>query len=314
MSERCVGVVAVAAPSDVEQDPLFLVPYDVSSRQGLRRGAVPVAFRSGTSGFGLVSVSAARRLPVDDRHAQPPFLPMSLDCPTMRKSLVAPHDVALLEGVRRDDDLDSLLFGVGEDATSPLVPALWHVRMRSGIAADMGRPGFAPRCIHVHIAFLVSKLYKIVSFETEKEGLSERRHQLRIDTREETRAASVRQGRVPEGPHYPHEARALYPGGRAHAGPREAAARRAGVLSVTWGYCSSGARRRSRPHGERRRRMGGRRRPTGPFTKRAYRARARRSRRRRSPSLFANSCAGHPRALTLPADGESQRPGILRTG
>ena len=137
---------------------LFLVAYDVPSRQGFRRGAVPVAFRNGVGGFGLVSVSAACRLPVDDCHVQPPFLPMSLDCPIMRKSLVAPHDVALLEGVRRDDDPDGLLFGVGEDAISPLVLALWHVRMRSDIAADMERPGFAPRFIRVHIAFLVSKL------------------------------------------------------------------------------------------------------------------------------------------------------------
>lgn len=83
---------------------------------------------------------------------------MSLDYPTMRKPLIAPHDVALLEGVCRDDDLDGLLFGVGEDAISSLVSALWHVRMRSDIAADMVRPGFAPRRILVHIAFSVSKL------------------------------------------------------------------------------------------------------------------------------------------------------------
>ena len=75
-----------------------------------------------------------------------------------------------------------------------------------------------------------------MSFETEKESLSERRHQLRIDAREGARAAAVRQGCVPEGPHRPHEARALYPGGRARAEPREVAARRAGVLSVAWGY------------------------------------------------------------------------------
>ena len=35
-SERCVGVVAVAAPSVVEQDSLFFVAYGVPSRQGLR--------------------------------------------------------------------------------------------------------------------------------------------------------------------------------------------------------------------------------------------------------------------------------------
>ena len=40
----------------------------------------------------------------------------------------------------------------------------------------------------------------------------------------------------PKAPHRPHEARALYPGGRVHAGSREVAARRAGVLSVAWGY------------------------------------------------------------------------------
>ena len=126
-SERCVGIVAVVASSDVEQDPLFLVAYDVPSRRGFRRGADPVAFRNGVGGFGFVSVSAACRLPVDDRHAQPPYLPMSLDYPIIRKPLVAPRDVALLEDVRRDDNLDGLLFGVGEDAISSLVSALWYV-------------------------------------------------------------------------------------------------------------------------------------------------------------------------------------------
>ncbi len=52
-SERCTGVVAVAAPSVVEQDSLFFVAYGVPSRQGLRRGAVPVAFRDGVGWFGL---------------------------------------------------------------------------------------------------------------------------------------------------------------------------------------------------------------------------------------------------------------------
>ena len=47
-------------------------------------------------------------------------------------------------------------------------------------------------------------------------------------------------GRVPEGSYRPHEARALYPGGRSRAGPREVAARRAGALSVIWGYRSTG--------------------------------------------------------------------------
>lgn len=58
----------------------------------------------------------------------------------------------------------------------------------------------------------------------------ERRHQLRIDAREGACAAPVRRGRVPEGPYRPHEAWALYPGGRARAGPREVAARRASCL------------------------------------------------------------------------------------
>ena len=75
-----------------------------------------------------------------------------------------------------------------------------------GIAADMARSGFARRCILVHIAFSVSKLLNNSSFETEKESLSERRHQRRFDAREGARAASVHQGRVPEGPHRPHEA------------------------------------------------------------------------------------------------------------
>lgn len=83
---------------------------------------------------------------------------MSLDYPIMRKPLVAPHDVALLEDVRRDDDLDGLLFGVGEDAISFLVSALWYVRMRPDIAAGMVWPGFVSRCIRAYIAFSVSKL------------------------------------------------------------------------------------------------------------------------------------------------------------
>lgn len=49
-------------------------------------------------------------------------------------------------------------------------------------------------------------------------------------TLERARAAAVRQGCIPEGPHRPHEARALYPGGRAHAESREVAARRASCL------------------------------------------------------------------------------------
>ena len=52
---------------------------------------------------------------------------MSLDYPIIRKPLVAPRDVAFLEDVCRDDDLDGLLFGVGEDAISSLVSALWYV-------------------------------------------------------------------------------------------------------------------------------------------------------------------------------------------
>lgn len=83
---------------------------------------------------------------------------MSLDYPIIRKPLVAPRDVALLEDVRRDDDLDGLLFGVGEDAISSLVSALWYVRMRSDIAADMVRLGFVSRCICAYITFSVSKL------------------------------------------------------------------------------------------------------------------------------------------------------------
>ncbi len=45
--------------------------------------------------------------------------------------------------------------------------------------------------------------YCLPGFETEKESLSEIRHQLRIDAREGTRAASVYQGCIPEGPHRP---------------------------------------------------------------------------------------------------------------
>ena len=41
---------------------------------------------------------------------------------------------------------------------SSLAPALQRARMRLDIAADMARPGFAPRCILEHIAFSVSKL------------------------------------------------------------------------------------------------------------------------------------------------------------
>ena len=58
-SERCAGVVAVAAPNVVEQDSLFFVAYGVPSRLGLRRGAVPVAFRDGVGGFGLALFNGA---------------------------------------------------------------------------------------------------------------------------------------------------------------------------------------------------------------------------------------------------------------
>ena len=135
-----------------------------------------------------------------------------------------------------------------------------------------------------------------MSFETEKESLSERRHQLRIDAREGARAAAVRQGCVPEGSHRPHEARALYPGGRSRAGPREVAARRAGVLSVIRGYRSIGhagpfapARETPSPCG----------RPVAsdwPFAKQAYRARAKRLRQHAAPlSLIAYRFAGSRR-------------------
>ncbi len=87
-SERCVGIAAVAAPGVVEQDSLLPVVHGFPGRQGLRRGAVPVAFRDGAGGSGPVSVSAACRLSVDDRHVQPPFLSTPLDCPIMRKPLV----------------------------------------------------------------------------------------------------------------------------------------------------------------------------------------------------------------------------------
>ena len=73
--------------------------------------------------------------------------------------------------------------------------------MRPDIAADMARLGFVPRRILLHIAFSVSKLKNNSSFETEKESLSEIRHQLRIDAREGARAASVHQGCIPEGSH-----------------------------------------------------------------------------------------------------------------
>ena len=49
-----------------------------------------------------------------------------------------------------------------------------------GIAADMARLGFVPRRIPEHIVFSVSKLKK-TTFETEREGLSERRYRPRID-------------------------------------------------------------------------------------------------------------------------------------
>ena len=66
-----------------------------------------------------------------------------------------------------------------------------------------GATGIAPRRICVHTAFSISKLKNNSSFETEKESLSEIRHQLRIDAREGARAASVHQGCIPEGPHHP---------------------------------------------------------------------------------------------------------------
>ena len=58
-----------------------------------------------------------------------------------------------------------------------------------GIAADMTWLGLTPRRAFAHIAFSVSKLKNNSSFETEKESLSEIRHQLRIDAREGARAA-----------------------------------------------------------------------------------------------------------------------------
>ncbi|MEE0664493.1 MAG: hypothetical protein UDC04_08405 [Collinsella bouchesdurhonensis] len=73
-------------------------------------------------------------------------------------TLLPELDLALLEGVRRDDYLDALIFRVGEDVISSLVPTLWHARMRPDIAAGMVRPGFVSRCIRAYIAFSVSKL------------------------------------------------------------------------------------------------------------------------------------------------------------
>ena len=71
-------------------------------------------------------------------------------------AFLPPRDVALLEGVRRDDYLNALLFRVGEDVFSSLMAALWRAQMRADIAAGMARLGFASRRIRVHIAFSVS--------------------------------------------------------------------------------------------------------------------------------------------------------------
>lgn len=74
-SERCVGVAAVAAPGVVEQNPLLPVVHGFPGRQGLRRGAVPVAFRDGAGGSG--SVSSRRRAASQSMIAMPnlPFCP-----------------------------------------------------------------------------------------------------------------------------------------------------------------------------------------------------------------------------------------------
>ncbi len=141
---------------------------------------------------------------------------------------------------------------------------------------------------------------------------SKRRRQLRIDAREGARAAAVRQGRVPEGPRRPREARVPYPGGRARAGPREVVAWRAGVLSAMRGHRAIGhagpfvpARETPSPYG----------RPVAsdrPFVKQAYRARTKRSRQQRSPNPLAGSWANHLRLPISPASNGGLRPGVLR--
>ena len=102
-------------------------------------------------------------------------------------------------------------------------------------------------------------------------------------------------------------------GGRARAGPREVAARRAGVLSVIRGYRSMGyagpfapARETPSPYG----------RPVAsdrPFVKQAYRALSKQSRQQRSSNLLANSWASHLRLLISPTSNEGLRPAVLQT-
>ena len=104
-------------------------------------------------------------------------------------------------------------------------------------------------------------------------------------------------GCVPEGSHRLHEARVLYQGGRSRAGPREVAARRAGVLSVIRGYRSIGHAGPFAPEWEA---SPPYRRPKAtdwPFAHQAYRAPAREARRdgsRVTRRLSAPPRAGRP--------------------
>lgn len=86
-----------------------------------------------------------------------------------------------------------------------------------------------------------------------------------------------------------------YTRGRARAGPREVAARRAGALSVAAGYRSTGHAVPLAPAWEMPCHIGGRRRPIGIIAKQACRARAKRSCQLRSPNLLTTSWESHPR-------------------
>jgi len=139
--------------------------------------------------------------------------------------------------------------------------------------------------------------------------------------REGARAASVHQGCVSEGPHRPHEARALYQGGRSRAGPRKVAARRAGVLSAAKGCRATG---RAAPFAPAREAPPPYRRPKAtdwPFAHQAYRAPSREARRdgsRVTRHLSVPLRVGRPGRPGLPlpyfqAATEPSRPRCLRS-